>query len=335
MTTHASRILIVDDESALLELLGEYLRDQGHEVCAAETGASGLDLYHSEMPDLVLLDLKLPDMSGLDVLKHITTRDEETAMIVISGVGSLDHAIEALRRGAWDFLVKPFVNLELVMHSVNRGLEKRRLRQENRLYREHLEEEVQRRTHELRQEILTRKRIEDDLRRSEMRYRELSLTDELTGLYNARHFFRQVQSEVDRAIRYDSPLSICVLDIDHFKQYNDTYGHLCGDAVLSELGRVIQKLIRDSDSAYRYGGEEFIIVLPATNREEAARVAERIRASFNEHAFFPRSGTEVHVSISLGVTSYNPGESVSDFVDRADQNMYAAKKCGRNTTVCR
>ncbi len=335
MTLYTSRILLVDDEPAFLELLGDYLRDQGHEVCLAENGAVGLDLYNSEMPDVVLLDLKLPDMSGLDVLRHITARDEETAMIVISGAGSMDDVIEALRRGAWDFLVKPLINLEFVMHAVEKGLEKKRLRQENRLHREHLEEEVQRRTQELRQEILTRKRIEEDLRRSEMRYRELSLTDELTGLYNARHFFRQMQAEVDRAMRYDSPLSICVLDIDHFKQYNDAYGHLCGDAVLSELGRVIQKLIRDSDSAYRYGGEEFIIVLPTTNREEAARVAERIRCTFQEHAFFPRSGTEVHVTISLGVTSYVPGESVSDFVDRADQNMYSAKKCGRNTTVCR
>lgn len=335
MTPHSARILLVDDELTLLELLGDYLRDRGHDVVTAENGAGALDLYNSELPDLVLLDLKLPDVSGLDVLRHITSRDEETAMIVISGVGSLDDVIEALRRGAWDFLVKPFINLELVMHAVEKALEKRRLRQENRLYREHLEEEVQRRTQELRQEILARKRIEEDLRRSEMRYRELSLTDELTGLYNARHFFRQVQAEVERAMRYNSPLSLCVLDVDHFKEYNDAYGHLCGDSVLSELGRVIQKLIRDSDSAYRYGGEEFIIVLPATNREEAARVAERIRCSFHEHAFFPRPGTEVHVAISLGVTSYVPGESISDFVDRADQNMYAAKKCGRNTTVCR
>lgn len=335
MTPHSSRILLVDDELTLIELLGDYLRDRGHAVVTAENGAAALDLYNAELPDLVLLDLKLPDIPGLDVLKHITSRDEETAMIVISGVGSLDDVIEALRRGAWDFLVKPFINLELVMHAVNQALEKRRLRQENRLYREHLEEEVQRRTHELRQEILARKRIEEDLRRSEMRYRELSLTDELTGLYNARHFFRQAQAEIERAQRYGNPLSLCVLDIDHFKGYNDSYGHLCGDSVLSELGRIIQRLIRDSDSAYRYGGEEFIIVLPGTNREEAARVAERIRCSFHEHAFFPRPGTEVHATVSLGVTSYEPGESVSDFVDRADQNMYSAKKCGRNTTVCK
>lgn len=330
-----ARILLVDDEPTLLELLGDFLREQGHEVILADTGAKGLDLYNSELPDLVLLDLKLPDLSGLDVLKHISSRDEETCLIVISGVGSTEDAIEALRRGAWDFLVKPFLNLEFVLHSVNKGLEKVHLRRENRLYREHLEEEVQRRTLELRQEIIAHKRTEEDLRRSEMRYRELSLTDELTGLYNARHFFRQVQTEVERALRYNSPLSLSVIDIDNFKQYNDSYGHLSGDAVLSELGRLIQKLIRDADSAYRYGGEEFIIVLPETTREEAARVAERIRITFFEHAFYPKDAQGVHVSLSLGVTSYCPGESVSDLVDRADQNMYAAKRCGRNATVCR
>ncbi len=335
MSPHSARILLVDAEPSLLEMLGEFLREQGHEVILAATGASALDLYNSERPDLILLDLKLPDLSGLEVLRHISARDEETALIVISGVGSMHDVIEALRRGAWDFLVKPFVNLELVLHSVSKNLEKVRLKRENRLYREHLEEEVQRRTLELRQEIISRKRIEEELRRSEMRYRELSLTDELTGLFNARHFFRQVQTEVERATRYNSPLSLCVLDIDNFKQYNDTYGHLNGDAVLSELGRTIRNLIRDADSAYRYGGEEFIIILPESNSEEAARVAERIRLAFFEHTFFPAPGTGVHVSISLGVTSYVYGESVSDLVDRADQNMYAAKKSGRNTTVCR
>ncbi|NCC06356.1 MAG: diguanylate cyclase, partial [Proteobacteria bacterium] len=264
MCPQNARILLVDDETTLLELLGDFLREQGHEVILADSGIKALDLYNSELPDLVLLDLKLPDLSGLDVLKHISSRDDETGLIVISGVGSTDDAIEALRRGAWDFLVKPFLNLEFVLHAVNKSLEKVHLKRENRLYREHLEEEVQRRTTELRQEIIARKRIEEDLRRSEMRYKELSLTDELTGLYNARHFFRQVQAEVERAMRYNSPLSLCVLDIDNFKQYNDTYGHLNGDAVLSELGRIIQKLIRDADSAYRYGGEEFIIVLPET-----------------------------------------------------------------------
>ena len=335
MSNHSARILIIDDEPTLLEFLGDFLREHGHEVFVAESGARGIELYNSEMPDVVLLDLKLPDMSGFEVLKHISAKENETSPIVISGVGSTVDVIEALRRGAWDFLVKPFANLEFVLHSVNKGLEKVHLKRENRLYRERLEEEVQRRTHELRQEILTRKRIEEDLRRSELRYRELSLTDELTGLYNARHFFRQVQTEVERASRYSSLLSICVLDIDHFKSYNDTYGHLSGDAVLSELGRIIRQLIRDSDSAYRYGGEEFIIILPETSCDEAARVAERIRITFFEHAFYPEDGTEVHVSISLGITGYLFGETTSDLVDRADQNMYRAKKAGRNTTVCR
>ncbi len=177
--------------------------------------------------------------------------------------------------------------------------------------------------------------LAEELRRSELRYRELSLTDDLTGLYNARHFFKQLQAEVDRSMRHQNPLSLCILDVDHFKRYNDSHGHLCGDAVLAELGRIILHRIRESDSAYRYGGEEFFIILPATCREEAARVAERVRQAFLEHAFFPKDGCEVHVSLSIGVTSFRRGESVSDLVERVDQNLYVAKNAGRNTTVCR
>lgn len=330
-----SRILLIDDEPALLDLLESILVEQGYDILRADTGSRGLDLYQSAAPDLVLIDLLLPDISGLEILKRISVRDEETGLVVISGAGSMDAVIDALRCGAWDFLTKPFPNLELVFHTVRTCLEKAALKRENKLYREHLEREVARRTRELEAEIQRRKTVEEDLRRSELRYRELSLTDDLTGLYNARHFFKQLQAEVDRSVRYQSPLSLCILDIDHFKRYNDTHGHLCGDAVLAELGRLILRWIRESDSAYRYGGEEFFIILPATCREEAARVAERVRLAFLQHAFFPKDGVEAHVSLSLGVSSFRRGESVAELVERVDQNLYAAKSAGRNTTVCR
>lgn len=335
MDTHRPRILIIDDEPALLDLLGSALSEQDYEILSADTGSRGLDLYQSADPDLILVDLLLPDISGLEILKRISVQDEETGLVVISGAGSTDVVIDALRRGAWDFLTKPFPSLELVFHTVRTCLEKAALKRENKLYREHLEREVGRRTQELEAEIQRRKAVEEDLRRSELRYRELSLTDDLTGLYNARHFFKQMQAEVDRSMRHQGPLALCLLDIDHFKRYNDSHGHLCGDAVLAELGRIILRCIRESDSAYRYGGEEFFLILPATCREEAARVAERVRLAFLEHAFFPKDGVEAHVTLSIGVSCFRRGESVSDLVERVDQNLYAAKNAGRNTTVCR
>ncbi len=335
METQRPRILIIDDEPALLDLLGAMLAEQGYEILRADSGRLGLDLYRSANPDLMLIDLLLPDISGFEILKRISAEDEETGLVVISGAGSLDSVIDALRRGAWDFLTKPFPSLELVVHTVQTCLEKSALKRENKLYREHLEREVARRTQELEAEIQRRKAVEEDLRRSELRYRELSLTDDLTGLYNARHFFKQLQAEMDRSMRHRSPLALCLLDIDHFKRYNDSHGHLCGDAVLAELGRIILGCIRESDSAYRYGGEEFFLILPATCREDAARVAERVRLAFLEHAFFPKVGVETHVSLSVGVTCFRRGESASDLVERADQNLYAAKNVGRNTTVCR
>ena len=329
------RILIIDDEPALLELLGAALAEQGYDILKADTGCRGLDVYHSAAPDLILIDLLLPDISGFEILKRISAQNEETGLVIISGAGSMDVVIDALRCGAWDFLTKPFSSLELVFHTVRTCLEKTALKRENKVYREHLEHEVARRTQDLEAEIQRRKAVEEELRRSELRYRELSLTDDLTGLYNARHFFKQLQAEVDRSMRHQNPLSLCILDVDHFKRYNDSHGHLCGDAVLAELGRIILHRIRESDSAYRYGGEEFFIILPATCREEAARVAERVRQAFLEHAFFPKDGCEVHVSLSIGVTSFRRGESVSDLVERVDQNLYVAKNAGRNTTVCR
>lgn len=335
MTQLPPSILIVDDEQAVWKFLSEYFHDLGYRVLVAETGGQGFFLYQTQRPEAVLLDLCLPDVSGLEVLERISADDDETALIVISGMGSMDDVIAALRHGAWDYLVKPFVDLHFVEHAVTKALERMRLKRENRLYREHLEDEVQRRTVELRQEIQMRKQIEDDLRRSELRYRELSLTDDLTGLYNARHFFRQMQVEVERSARYGSPLSLCIMDIDNFKIYNDTYGHLCGDAVLAELGRIVRKLVRESDSAYRYGGEEFILLLPETPREEAGRVAERVRQAFFAHAFYPQRGVEVHVSLSQGVTGMLRGEAASDLLERADRNMYAAKKAGRNITISR
>lgn len=336
MVDAPSRILIVDDEEPILDFLSEYFSSIGFTVHTASLGAEALESSRAHAFDVILVDLNLPDMSGLDILHCVSSEDDEVALIVISGGISMEGVIEALRRGAWDYLVKPFPDLQIVEHAVNSALERVRLKRENRQYREHLEEAVCIRTAELYQEIQLRKQVEAELRRSELRYRELSLTDELTGLFNARHFFRQMQAECERALRYSHPLALCVMDVDNFKIYNDTYGHLSGDAVLSELGRIIQRLIRDADSAYRYGGEEFILLLPETQPDEAVRVAERIRTVFNEHAFFPKNGTEVHVTLSLGVTRFKCGaESPSNFLERADRNMYTAKKNGRNRTFCR
>ncbi len=179
-------------------------------------------------------------------------------------------------------------------------------------------------------DITERKRAEEALIESENRYRELSILDDLTQLYNSRHFYHQLRMEIDRASRYHQPLTLLLLDIDNFKLFNDAYGHLEGDQVLSRLGQVLKKQLRQSDTAYRYGGEEFIILLPMTTSKDAAIAAERIRTDFKEENFSPISGKNVHMTVSIGMGQYQPQEDMKTFVARVDQLMYQAKTNGKD-----
>ncbi|HXE97786.1 MAG TPA: diguanylate cyclase [Dongiaceae bacterium] len=181
--------------------------------------------------------------------------------------------------------------------------------------------------------ITERKRTEKDLIESENRYRALSITDSLTKLFNSRHFFNQLRYEIERTERYGHPLSLILLDIDDFKKYNDTYGHLEGDKVLTVLADAIRENLRHIDSAYRYGGEEFTILLPETECRDALIVAERIRKSFENSILHPLKESEVHKTISVGVGQYASNEKESSFLERVDMGMYRAKNQGKNQ-VC-
>jgi len=183
------------------------------------------------------------------------------------------------------------------------------------------------------EDITARKLAEEALKESEMRYMELSITDGLTRLFNSRHFYTQLKAEVERADRYNHPLSLLMLDIDNFKHYNDTYGHLEGDKVLQRLGQVIQRCLRKTDSGYRYGGEEFTLILPETQGQAALPLAERIRQEFEEENFSPKPDTTINKTISIGVTEYSPGEELSNLLKRVDEGMYKAKEGGKNQ-VC-
>jgi diguanylate cyclase (GGDEF)-like protein len=183
------------------------------------------------------------------------------------------------------------------------------------------------------QDITDRKTAELALSESERRHRELSITDGLTGLYNSRHFYTRVHEEVERCNRYATPLSLILLDVDDFKRFNDTYGHLEGDRVLAGLAEVIRAEIRGSDSAYRYGGEEFIVLFPETDPDESQVVAERLRQAFADRLFTPAPGERIHMTISIGGGGYHSGEDLTTFVKRIDKAMYKAKSHGRNCVI--
>ena len=181
------------------------------------------------------------------------------------------------------------------------------------------------------EDITEKKRMEEALRESEERYRELSIVDALTQLYNSRHFYNQLRMEIDRSNRYkEHPMTLILLDLDNFKAVNDTYGHVEGDQVLLRLGQVIKRCMRKTDSAYRYGGEEFTILLPMTTSKDAAVIAERIRTEFKKENFFPTPGKDFQMTVSLGLAQYKPQEDTKAFVNRVDQLMYQAKKNGKD-----
>ena len=174
-----------------------------------------------------------------------------------------------------------------------------------------------------------REALLEALRDSEKRYLELSIIDDLTQLYNSRHFYAQLEREIERSNRYGQPLTLLLLDLDKFKAFNDTYGHVQGDYVLSRLGHAIKRSMRETDSAYRYGGEEFTVILPVTTSEEGIVTAKRIQKELRKENFSLVAGQEVYMTVSIGLAQYKPKEEIKAFVHRVDQFMYKVKKNGR------
>jgi diguanylate cyclase (GGDEF)-like protein/PAS domain S-box-containing protein len=183
-------------------------------------------------------------------------------------------------------------------------------------------------------DITERKNAEEALRESENRYRELSIIDDLTKLYNSRQFYDRLKIEIDRANRYGQPLTLLLLDLDDFKTFNDNYGHVEGDRVLSRLGHVVKSCLRQTDSAYRYGGEEFTVLLPMTTGRDGIVIAERIRTEFKKERFSTAPGQEVSLTVSIGIAQYTPQEEMKAFVHRVDQLMYQGKKNGKDRVCC-
>lgn len=183
------------------------------------------------------------------------------------------------------------------------------------------------------QDVTERRRVEDSLRESGQRYKEMSITDSLTKLYNSRYFFHKMKMEIERSERYKHPLSVMLLDIDDFKKYNDAHGHLNGDNALVVVADMIRNSLRSTDTGFRFGGEEFTVILPETDIGEALDVAERLRKNIANAWLSPVSKLKTCVTASIGVTRHAPGELPSSVIGRTDRAMYSAKEKGKNR-VC-
>ncbi|MFQ3620208.1 MAG: diguanylate cyclase [Spirochaetales bacterium] len=240
-----------------------------------------------ELFDVYILDIVLPDMSGEQVVHKIRSHNKDAIIISMSRFSGEKSLTTILMAGADDYIHKPFDAAELMS----------RVRINARAFQ-------------------LRKRLE-----------YLAVTDGLTGLFNHRHSFERLEKEIHRAKRYRHPLSLLLIDIDDFKRVNDEYGHRSGDKVLQALGERLKVLLRASDIAGRYGGEEFIVILPETVLTNAIKVGEKIRDSLSKD---PLDGVSKVITASIGVTEYRDGESAETFVNRADTFLYRAKMNGKN-----
>jgi len=312
--TEKEHILVVDDEDTVRSVLYQVLTEDGFAVSKAASGEEALQKLKEESFALVITDIKMPGITGLVLQQKIKAQYPDTQVVIITSHASLSTAISAMRHGAYDYLFKPFGDLDLISASAKRAVEKVRLTRENR-------------------ELLVKlKKNNIELEKANHTLKNLACRDGLTGLYNHRYFQEILYHEVFRAGRNNDNFSLVFFDLDHFKQYNDTHGHLEGDKLLRMLGLILKKAVRRSDVVARYGGEESVIILPSTSKKSAYIVAEKLRRYIEKYPFEGReTQPKGKITVSIGIATFpDDGTDRTELIHRADKAMYRAKGSGRN-----
>ena len=317
------KILIIEDDDDQRELMRETLEDHfGHGTVVGAESGSGALAHDLGSFDLILSDYNLPDRTGMELLDAIRGRCT-TPVIMVTGENVGQIAVEAIRRGATDYIVKFGDYLFTIPLVVEKNLTVAKVKRENESLRAELERALQ----EVRNKNT---QLEQSLQRVE----EVAATDPLTGLYNRRHFGKVSEQLWSEAHRYDQDLACVMIDLDGYKQLNDRYGHQIGDQVLVVAGKVITANLRRMDVAARYGGDEFILLLPHATAEEAARVAARIRDEYRSAvAGLLRRAEPSTMSIGIGSRRRDEPSCADDLVAAADAALYRAKAEGRDRTV--
>jgi diguanylate cyclase (GGDEF)-like protein len=308
------RLLLADDEEAIRGTLSALLGEEGYEVTAVSSAEEAIARLGDDPFSVVLTDIRMGGMTGIELLQEVKRLHPGTEVIIMTSYASLETAVLALRSGAYDYILKPFEDLEFVTTAVTRAVEKGSLVRE----RDALVEALARKNREL----------------SEINalLAERANRDGLTGLHNHRYFQEALAREAVLCKRHGRDLSLIFGDVDHFKKFNDTNGHQVGDTVLRNIAEILQKCIRMSDIVARYGGEEFVVLLPDTTKEDARGLAERIRAAIESHPF-PGGETQPggRLTMSLGLSSFpGDGQEPAALIQGADAALYAAKRDGRN-----
>ncbi len=298
-------ILVADDEAINRQLIQRRLEREGYRVLTARDGGEAVRMAREELPDLVILDVMMPGMDGLDACRVIKEdeRTRDIPVIFLSARDETEMKVSGLGLGADDYISKPFEAAELIA-------------------RVHVRIRIKRERDQLRTSA------EEASVRAEQA-QERAMTDALTGLLNRHALAHTLARESAEARRYTRPLSCLMVDLDNFKTINDTYGHATGDLVLRQIAAVLREAVRGTDTVFRHGGEEFLVLLPETDLAGAGALGEKIRAAA-EGRFFGPSARALDLTLSIGVASLSGDESGNDMIARADAALYRAKERGRN-----
>lgn len=308
------RILIVDDVPVNIKLLGELLRDQ-YDIFVANNGQKAVQLAAEIKPDLILMDVMMPDMDGFTACR-LLKKDQQTAdipLIFITARNQSDDIVNGFAAGGQDYIAKPFNPQELYAR-VHSHIELKKSREALAEYAAQLE----RNNSEL---TILLKKLE-----------VMAAIDPLTGIFNRREAVNRINEEISRYKRNGKEFSILMVDIDDFKNVNDTYGHEIGDCVIKHVVEVIRNHLRQHDLVSRWGGEEFLILLPETDAFGARSAAEKIRARIEESSVEVR-GIRISVTVTIGGTEYNPALDPDANINRADESLYAGKNKTKNCVV--
>jgi diguanylate cyclase (GGDEF)-like protein len=301
-------ILIVDDQPTNLQVLLHFLKQHHFEIHIAENGQRALDILVDHHPDLILLDVMMPDMDGFETCRRIkaNARTADIPVIFITALTSTESKVTGFEAGGVDYITKPFHQPEVLARiNTHITLQKQKKELEN-----------------AKQELLKQKKLLEIM----------TITDDLTGLFNRRYLTNVLEREFQRSMRHDTDLSCLMFDLDHFKDVNDTHGHDLGDNVLHYFGKILSKSIRHSDFAFRIGGEEFLILLPQTSIKGAVKTGEKIRSATQAEIV---EQTSIPITVSVGISSFleHHPQKRDDLIIFADKALYAAKENGRNNVM--
>jgi len=293
------KILIADSDEYVRRTLYNCLSNE-YEVSTSETFMQALELFKEVPFNIVITEVAMPETKGIEVLRKFKELKSDITVIVITSYDSVPLAVEAMKAGAYDYITKPFNADELklvVLHAMER----------QKLLEEAKEKEI---------------------------YQELALLDGLTKIYNRRYFEEILRREGDRATRYPQKFSLLMIDIDDFKKYNDTYGHLAGDKVLKRIAHIIFYKTLTTDFAARFGGEEFALIVPQTDKKGASVIAARLLDLISNEDFILDDSTKTKVTVSIGVATFGDDATAKEgLIQAADKALYQAKKLGKNR-VC-